>query len=296
VLPALATKANEITGLTVHEGIDTLSIERRGNGYVAAESGFPIKSDAVRDAVGGTVELTFEEARTNDASRYADLGLADPGSPEGGKEIAFRTAGGEIGDIIIGNRDNSVGGPIGGLFVRLKGQPQTWLARGSVQLPSDKSDWFAPVDLAVRRSDIKKIELSGGGRDAVAALATAEKPNELTLQNVPEKRVADAFKVSRLTTLIESFAFQDVRKQTKPADDPRRLVAETGDGLRLALTGVGDLADGWVQIAVEATNDAARDKAKALAAKVDGYEFRLPPHQVEVLSWTVTDLTNEQKS
>jgi hypothetical protein len=296
VLPTLAGKANEITGLAVHQGTDTLSIDRRDNGFVAADSGFPVKADAVRDVVAGSVELTFEEARTSDPARYGDLGLADPGAAEGGKEITFRTVGGEIGDVVVGNRDNSVGGPFGGVFVRLKGQPQTWLARGNVRLPPERADWFAPVDLGVKRSDIKKIELSGGGREAVTAATTAEKPNELTLENVPEKHVADAFKLSRLPTFIESFAFQDVRKQAKPADDSRRLVAEVGDGLRLTITSVGELADGWVQIVAEATNDAARDKAKAINAKVEGYDFRLPPHQVEVLGWTIADLTNEQKS
>ena len=39
--------------------------------------------------------------------------------------------------------------------------------------------------------------------------------------------------VSRLATLIESFAFQDVRKATKPADDARHLVVDTEDGVRL---------------------------------------------------------------
>jgi hypothetical protein len=295
-LPALAGKANEITGLTVLDGSDKLAIERRDNAFVAADSGFPIKGDAVRDAVAGSIELTFEEARTNDPARYGDLGLADPGAAEGGKEISFRSASGDLGDIVIGNRDNSVGGPIGGVFVRLKGTPQTWLARGNVQLPPGRADWFAPLELGVKRSDIKKIELGGGGRDGVTASATAEKPNELTLENVPEKRVADTFKVSRLTSLIESFAFQDVRKQGQPEADPRRLVADTADGLRLSFTNVGDLADGWVQVTAEATNDAARDEAKALNAKAQGYDFRLPPHQVELLGWTIADLTDEQKA
>jgi hypothetical protein len=51
-----------------------------------------------------------------------------------------------------------------------------------------------------------------------------------------------------------------------------------------------------VQIAVEATSDGAQDKAKAIAAKADGFDFRLPSTEAEVLGWTNQDLTNEQKS
>jgi Domain of unknown function (DUF4340) len=316
VLPALMTRANDITALTVREGADTLAIDRRGYGFVAADSGYPVKTDEVRDLVASSAELRFEEARTSDPVRYGDLGLADPAAAKdgkagtgpattgaatsgeagagAGKEVVFRAGSGELGDIVIGNRDATVGGPSGGVFVRRKGEPQTFLARGAVRLPYSRADWFVPVDLDVKRSEIKKIELAGGGRDGVEA--NAEKPDELTLANVPEKRVADTFKVSRLATLIESFAFQDVRKATKPADDARRMVVDVDDGLRLVLTSVGDITEGWVQIAAEATNDAKQDAAKAIAAKVDGFDFRLPSNQSEILGWTNTDLTNEQKS
>jgi hypothetical protein len=314
VLPELLTRANDITALTVREGADMLAIDRRGYAFVAADSGYPVKTDAVRDLVASSAELRFEEARTSDPARYGDLGLADPaaakdgkagtgaattgaatsGEAGAGKEVVFRAGSGELGDVVIGNRDATVSGPSGGVFVRRKGEPQTFLARGAVRLPYSRADWFVPVDLDVKRSEIKKIELAGGGRDGVEA--NAEKPGELTLANVPEKRVADTFKVSRLATLIESFAFQDVRKATKPADDSRRMVVDVDDGLRLVLTSVGDITEGWVQIAAEATNDAKQDAAKAIAAKVDGFDFRLPSNQSEILGWTTTDLTNEQKS
>jgi hypothetical protein len=289
-------KANDITGLSIRDGAGTLSIERRDNRFVAADSGYPIKTDAVRDVVASSAELSFQEARTSDPARYGDLGLADPGGKDAGKEVTFRTAGGELASFVVGNRDTSVGGPTGGVFIRLKGQPQTFLARGDIRLPAARSDWFVGFDLDVKRNEIKKIELTGGGRDSLTASVNADKPGELVLADVPEQRSPDNFKVSRLATLIESFTFQDVRKATKPAQDARRMVVDAGDGLRLTFTALGDVTEGWVQIAAEATSDAAKDKAKLIASKVDGYDFRLPSNQAEVLSWTVTDLTDEKKS
>jgi hypothetical protein len=300
VVPSLMAKANDITGLSIRDGADTLAIERRDNRFVASDSGYPVKTDAVRDVVVGSAELSFEESRTADPTRYGDLGLADPGAKEAnkdaGKEITFRTAGGELGTLVVGNRDTTMGGQAGGVFVRLKGQPQTFLARGNIGLPSGRSDWFVGIDLDVKRSEIKKVELAGGGRDGVTASANAEKPGDLVLANVPEKRTADTFKVSRLATLVESFTFQDVRKATKPADDARRMTVDAGEGLHLVLTALGDITQGWVQISAEATNDAVRDKAKLISSKVDGYDFRLPSNQAEILGWTTTDLTDEQKS
>jgi Domain of unknown function (DUF4340) len=295
VVPALRSQANELTGLTIRDGTNTIAIERGDNGFVVADSGFPVKLDAVRDLVASSAELTFEEARTADPARYGDLGLADSGTEKAGKEIVFRSGKGDIADIVVGNRDATVGSAGGGEFVRVKGQPQTWLARGNVQLPANQSAWYVPLDFDVKRSEIKKIELTGGGRDAVTAVADAGKPGEFTLENVPEKRSPDTFKVSQLATPIDAFTFQDVRRRTgPPAADARHMVAETGDGVRVTLTSVGPLTDGWVQVTAEPTGDSKPDKASAIAAKTEKFEFRLPSQQAEVLGWTVSDVTNEK--
>jgi hypothetical protein len=298
VVPSLLANANDVTGVSVRDDSGTVRVERRGNRFVAADSGYPIKTDAVRDVVASSAELSFEEARTADPNRYGDLGLADPGAKnaaDAGKEITFRTAGGELADFVVGKTDTTAGGPTGGVFVRVKGEPQTFLARGNVRLPALHSDWFVPLDLDVKRNEIKKMELSGGGRDGVTATANADKPGTFVLADVPEKRTVEDFKVSRLATLVESFTFQDVRKATKPADDARRMIVDAGNGLHLTIVSLGNVSDGWVQITAEATEDGAKDKAKLIMSKVEGYDFHLPSHLAEVLAWTMTDLTGEQK-
>ena len=296
VVPALRTRANELTGLTVRDGDTTMAIERRDNGFVAAESGYPVKLDTVRDIVTSSAELGFEEARTTDPARYGDLGLADPGKENAGKEIVFRAGNSEIADIIVGNRDATVGSARGGQYVRYKGQPQTWLARGTVQLPANQSAWYVPVDFDIKRSEIKKIELTGGDRDTITAVADAGKAGEFTLEDVPEKRTPDTFKVSQLATPIDAFTFQDVRRRTgPPAADARHMVAES-DGVRVTLTSVGALTDGWVQVTAEPTGDGKPDRASAIAAKTEKFEFRLPSEQAEVFGWTVSDVTNEKQA
>jgi hypothetical protein len=48
-----------------------------------------------------------------------------------------------------------------------------------------------------------------------------------------------------------------------------------------------------VQIKAEATDDAKREQANAITTKTDGFEFRLPSQQTEILSWTANDVTAE---
>jgi len=288
VVPGLLDKANGLTGLVFRQGNDPITIEKRGSGFAVGpnETGFPVKTDLVRDLVTGLIELRFEEARTNDPARLSELGVADAGSPGGGKEVTLRSGGSDIANVIIGIGDSTVGSSIGGVYVRLKGAPQTWLARGNVRLPPTRADWFAAVDLGAKRFEIKKIELSGGDKEAVSVAPAADKPGELTLENVPEGRFAETFKVSRLPTFVESFSFLDVRKRTTPAANARRMTVEVDGGLRLVFASVGDLSEGWVQVSAEATADAKREKATSISSSVDAYEFRIPANQAETLGLT----------
>jgi hypothetical protein len=294
VVPSLRTRAGDLTGITIRDGADTFNIERRGGEFVAADSGFPVRLDAVREVVTQSAALTFNDARTSDPGRYSELGLADTGTGSG-KEIVFRAAGGDIADIVVGNNDTTAGSAGGGQFVRVKGQPQTWLARGTVNVPANRTGWYANVDFDTKRSEIKKVTLSGGTGETVTIAADAKKPGEFDLENVPEKREPDAFKVSRLATLFDAFTFQDVRKRTAPAAaDARRIVADA-DGVQVTLTGVGNLADGWVQVtAAPSATDGKPDKAKAITTKTADFEFRLPNQQAELLGWNLKDVTTEK--
>src|SRR5262249_50921309 len=211
--------------------------------------------------------------------------------------ITFRTAGGELASLLVGNSDATVGGPSGGVFIRYKGQPQTFLVRGSVRLPPNgHAGWFVPVSFDVKRYEIKKVELTGGGRDGVTVLPSTETRGQFVLTDVPEKRTPDDLKASLLPSLVDSFAFQDVRKAIKPAADARRMVVETSEGLQIVFTSVGELTEGWVHITAEVTNDSAKDKAKLITSKVEAYDFRLRSSEADRLGWTMADLSVEQKS
>ena len=130
----------------------------------------------------------------------------------------------------------------------------------------------------------------------VPGLASAGLPGQFALADVPEKRTPDNLKASLFASLVDSFSFDDVRKATKPADDARRMVAEAGEGLQIVFTALGDPTQGWVHITAEATNDAAKDKAKLITSKVEGYDFRLRSDGPANLGWTMADLTDEKKS
>src|SRR5215475_9639821 len=101
VAPSLLAEARDVTELSIRDDAGKFVIERRDNRFVASDSGYPVKTDAVGEVIASTAGLTFQEARTSDPARYSDLGLADPGAQGAGKEITFRGAGGELASLLV---------------------------------------------------------------------------------------------------------------------------------------------------------------------------------------------------
>lgn len=303
LFPNLVTRANDVTMIQVRDNEKTFTVERRGDGFFDKDSGYAVRPDSFRDIVGGAATLAFEESKTADPARHGDLGLAEPGKDQGekgGREVVLRDAKGQtLAAIIVGNRDNSVGGARGGSYVRFPGQAQTWLARGEVRVPVPHAAWFEINLINFNRDQLARLELRGGGIDDIV-LISDPKGSDLRFEQAPEGRSPDGGKLLRLSFMVDPISFQDVRKPTgdlKP--DSRRYIATSHEGLRVTVASVGELKDGWVRMAVETTpeaTEAAKTRAAELAPKMHGFEFKLTPNEIEQMSWTLMDVTTEPRS
>ena len=296
VFATLRDKGADIASIELQDGDRSITVVRKDNGFVAAGSEYPVKLDVVRDIVASTATLRFEEAKTSDPSRYGDIGLGAPGSSDGGKQIIIKGSGdATLAYFLLGQRDMSVGGPQGGVYAKIGDAAQTWLLRGEVKAPTSKSDWFDNVLARIEPAKFAKIELVGDNKDPIS-VSSPEEGKELVLANIPEKHEVEPGKITRMSGVIETLDFQDVRKAGNGALAPRQYVAETRDGLVVKITPVGDLGENWVRIEVSSKAEASAEQAKALSAKVSGRDFRIAGYQVEMFGWTMSEMTSEQKS
>lgn len=298
VFPALLANINDVASVSVRDNERTFTVERRDNGFFDRDSRYPAKAEAFRDLVTGAATLAFEEAKTADPARHADLGLAEPGQGDkSGREITIRNAKGDtVAAFIVGNRDTTVGGARGGVYLRMPQQPQTWLARGEVRVPAPHTAWFEINLINVGKDALARLELRDGGRDALTMVAPT-KGADIALEGAPEGRAPDTGKVMRLSFMVDPVSFQDVRKPTKePAPDARKLIVTGHNGLRITMTSVGDVAEGWVRIATEATTEESKAQAAELAPKIDGFEFKLSKNDSDMLAWGMADVTTEPKT
>ena len=298
VFPALLQRANDVASITIRDEDKAFTVERRDNGFIDKESRYPARPEAFRDMVAGAATLAFEESKTADPARYGDLGLADVGQGEkSGREVIMRDAKGEaLANVIVGNRDNTVGGARGGMFLRFPNSPQSWLARGELRVPAPYAAWFEINLINLNRDALAKLELRGGGMDEVT-ITSEPKGAELKLINEVAGRAPDSGKLMRLSFMVDPLSFQDVRAPTaEPAPDARKLIAYAHNGLKITVTSIGPVTDGWVKMAVEPTSEESKTQAAELAPKIHGFEFKLSKNDSDMLAWGFMDFTSEPKS
>jgi len=300
VFPELLARANDVTTISIRDDDRTFTVERRGDGFFDKDSGYVARGESFRDLVAGAASLTFEESKTADAARHADLGLAEPGKGAGdkaGREVIMRDAKGvALASVVVGNRDNTVGGARGGTFIRPPGLNQTFLARGELRVPVPHAAWFEINLINFTRDMLARLEMRGAGQGDYV-MVSETKGSDLKLQTQVEGRQQDAGKILRLSFMVDPISFQDVRApkgDLKP--DARKLVAYGHNGLKITVTSVGPVEDGWVRMAVEATSEESKAQAEELAPKIHGFEFKLSKNDSDMMAWGLRDFTAEAKS
>jgi hypothetical protein len=299
MFPALLQRANDVATISIKDNDREFTVERRDNGFFDKDSRYVARPESFRDMVAGAATMTFEEAKTADPARYGDLGLAEIGQGDkSGRLVTMRDAKGEtLAQVIVGNPDATVGGARGGMYVRFPNSPQTWLARGQLRAPAPHAAWFDINLINLNRDALARLELSGGGLDEVK-MAAEKKGEDLKLETpAPEGRSPENGKILRLSFMVDPLSFQDVRApkgDVKP--DARKLVAFGHNGLKINVTSVGPVEDGWVRMAVEATTEESKAQAAELAPKIDGFEFKLSKNDSDMMGWSLKDFTAEAKS
>jgi hypothetical protein len=303
VFPELLSRANDVVTIAIRDDDRTFTVERRGDGFFDKDSGYVVRPESFRDIVGGAASLSFEESKTSDPNRYADLGLGEPGKGLGdkaGREVVMRDAKGAVlGAVFVGNRDNTVGGARGGTFIRFPGQQQTYLARGEMRVPVPHAAWFEINLINFTRDKLARLELKGAGQGDYV-MTSEPKGAELKLVTEVTGRQPDGGRILRLSFMVDPISFQDVRApKAEPKPDARQYIATSHEGLRVTVTSVGEQKEGWVRMQVDTLPDAteaAKKEAADLAPKMHGFEFKLSDNDIMQMAWTLQDVTTEPKS
>lgn len=292
VLPGLADHLGDVAAVVVREEGRTLTVHRVADGWGLAEyADYPAKVDKVREVVRALVQLEKAEAKSGRADRWARLSVEDAGAPGAkSKEVTLRNAAGEaVAQLIIGKSAGGTGGE-SSTYVRVPGEGQAWLARGTIAVEASPGDWVDRRLFDIPAADLRQIRIvhpdkatltivredSGGFR--VAELPAKDK-DKLKRADLVDQIVEVAADVS-----LDDLARLDAAKF--PADGTTRVSVTRNDATVISFDVAGQGEERWLRFA----DGKLPAGLPAVAAEM---AFRVPVWKVSPLDHKLPDLLAE---
>jgi hypothetical protein len=297
--PALATKLDEVASVTVSHNGTTLTFTRDGDGWLAAEKGnYPANAAKISQIVRAMADLTLVEPKTREANLYPRLEVEDPGSGKSALISINDKPGGVLAQLIVGKRRyDRLGGGNDGVYLRKPGDPQAWLARGSLDASGDLASWLDRRILDIPENKIARVTLTqaDGAKLVIARTAPDAK---FTVEDAPaDAKFKGESTIAGPATALETLDLDGVEPAGKlPVPDKDVVTASfaTFDGMTVDVRLVERDKTNWIAISA-AGSATAEPEAKKLTEKVARWTYAIPEYKANLLRTKLADLLEPAK-
>lgn len=274
---------NDITRIVLTDARGSLTIEKRGGGWVVAEYyGYPARFDGVADALRKLYEMKIGQTQRVKPASLATLQLADPAEAKGGAGAATLVecyaAGAEpVARLFVGKAHESAtqarqprfgfGGPMpDGQYVRMAGSDLVIIAGEPFPVDADRETWVEKQLFNVPNADLRDITVT----DPAGVSYRLYRPTNGADLVIDGAYPTQQLKMAEANSVASGLSYFRVDKVLSPADaasntalnTPYTYVAKLYNGQVFTLTvSPTNLPESFVRVAV------AYDKS--LAAPVD---------------------------
>jgi hypothetical protein len=271
LLPGLAGELNTVTSLSVRRGsaAPTVTVHEKGGRWIIAERGdYPADVSKLRKLLQALSDAKIVEQKTSDQTRFAIIGVEDPGLPgAAGTEISITAQDGKHAVII--------GKPTGeGNFARRSGEKTSYSVEPAISFETEPRYWIEPnlIDIAAANIQSLAIKPADGAEYTVRRDKAAGAG--FTLDGVPSgRKAADSASLAPSPTALSALTADDVT----PAGDvdfSKATVATVtlSDGNVITLTGAAVGDKHWIQLQ-ESKDAAVNAQTAGRAFEVQSYRF-----------------------
>lgn len=299
----------DATRLTIEsqEGSVEITLNDRGNWVVPARAGYLARRGPVQQTIGGLAELELIEPKTSRDDWHHFLGLVAPEDGGEGTEITLYDADDNVlAAVIVGNQPEGAESTLDGrgrIHVRRPDEDQTWLARGTLSLHTDVTEWLATQLYDIDGDRIAQVVVEPPASAPYTLARPSRVENEFELLELPVGReILSPYVLEAVGTALSDMEALDVRPAAElDFTGGFRLTYQTFDGLEVVftLTDPDGPDGGWATIAARflGNADATLEEAVALQTEAadinvlaDGWAFQLPGFQARQMVLTMDDL------
>jgi hypothetical protein len=294
--PNLAAQAPRIARIELKQGDKTLTLARDKEAWTLADrGGYPVKADAVRALLVKLAQAELVESKTSNKERYAQLELEDPAAKDAKSRLlrVLDDKGAAIVEAIVGKkRFDAFGASKGGTYVRKPGDAQTWLSNAELDVSTAVRDWVQPGVLDLAAAKIAKVTIEIPGEEPLVIARDEKDAGKHALAGIPEgKKLKEGAGIDGIVRGVGSIELEDVRKPAAapPGGEAGVAKIEADGGLAVTLRLRKEGEDYWLSL--EATGDGeAKKTADEIAAKAQGWEFKVPAAKAQAILKRRADL------
>ncbi len=284
--PGLADRLPQLGEIAVTAKAGAFHVRLNQGKWVIPERGnFPADPGQVRSTALGLADLTVLEPKTDRADWLSFVGLVPPGKGGDAVDVTIAdTAGKPLGELLVGHTQGAAD-ELGRntLYVRHANENQSWLARGSLALKSNVTDWLDRNVLNIDRDRIKGASVTPEKGPAYNLARDNKNQPDFKLLDMPAGRsLSFDGSPDGVAGAIASFTFDDVAKADQfDFTKAPQSVEHTFDGLDLTVKIASKGAEHWATVAAAATNPKAEAEAAKINTNLSGWAFKLPDDKVQ---------------
>ena len=297
MFPELAARVGDLAWMRVVHGSLSADFAAIGGDWVVVEKGnYPAAPGRMRSLLRGLADLALLEPKTRRPELWSRLDLDDPKEGRSTLVMLQSRTGATVAELLVGKTRGDRLGGTDGVYVRRPGEDQTWLARGSFDLPGDIAGWLDRRIIDIPQSRVASLTLTAADgarlelrRDAPErGFRVVDAPSDAKLK--PDQTMAAP--AAALTELD----LADVRPAAELPSPSRADSSsfQTFDGLTIALKQLErDKAD-WIVMAASGTGTAAAE-ASALNARFGRWAYAIPADRAKLLRTRLADVLEPEK-
>jgi Domain of unknown function (DUF4340) len=279
---------NSVSEIRVAKGDGTRTTLKKGTSdWRVAERDYPADSGKVRKLLLDLAALNVIEEKTSAPENYPALGVEDTTSEKatGTRVDAVTTR--KTYSLIVGKSSGAKSG-----FVRVVGAPRSLLATPLISVDPDPRRWLDHTLLDIPQERIKEVAVQPAQGPQYTVTRASKEQADFTVAEVPQgRKLANPAAADPIAGSLAGVSLDDV--QHTPASAPAGVahaVFSTFDGLRIEVAGHKDGTKTQVSFTAAATAPATEAQAKALAARLAGWEFEIPSYKYDSLFRPLEDL------
>jgi hypothetical protein len=264
-----------------------------------AKGGYPVRAAAMRVLLEGLVNLRAARAKTADSGLYARLAVEGPksGATDASRLIQVADAAGHSASVILGNARTAVigediaetGGD--GVYARLPGVAQAWLAHPAFDAPSDALSWLDTTVLDIDASRIASVSITTASNQPIRFQRARPGDAFSVLGLPPDAQLLIPDPGGVIAADFTVLSFVDVGPAARMTTVHRALAHMASfDGLTVDLDlSVDSANNNWLSVRAAGVTKAAGEAA-AINARSAGWLYEIPPARAQFFAVKVSDL------